>query len=94
MSRQLYEIKKSSIDEYIDELPKYTNITFIGIQGKPGLKFNINNSGIITIGNTGMLQLDVGNSLNPIVNFNVENNQNLGEFDLIIHLIAVKRGDN
>lgn len=84
MSRQLYEINDMS------QLSQYTNITFIGIQGKPGLQFKINNdSGTITIGNTGILQIDLTNGdIPPIssISFNAE--QDKGNLPLLVHLIA------
>ena len=54
--KYLYEIKPESsdtIEKVNEELAKYVNITYFGVQGKPGIQFSINDAGTITIGNSG-----------------------------------------
>lgn len=83
MGRQLYEITDMS------KLSNYKNITFIGIQGKPGLQFTINGSGTITIGNTGILQIDLTNGdIPPISSISFNAGQDKGNLPLLVHLIA------
>lgn len=90
MSRQLYEIKDMT------QLNQYKNISFVGIQGRPGLQFKINSSGIITVGNSGMLQIDLTNNNIPSIESIcfVKEEQEQGNLPLIVHLIAEKVGDN
>lgn len=96
MSRQLYEIKYdiTDPDKFNTELSTYKNITFIGIQGKPGLQFIINESetitiGKITIGNTGILQIDLTNGdIPPIFSISFDAGQDKGNLPLLVHLIA------
>ena len=55
-------------------LDKYYPVTQLGIQTAPGVKFSINNGGLIEIGTTGIYELDLQGGLGQISSLNFDSN--------------------
>lgn len=83
-----YQIYRSgNIDNLNEELAQYTNISHLGIQGRPGLSFKINNSGNFIIGNTGIFELELDKDMPTIISIQY-NGGELGTLPLIIDIIG------
>lgn len=82
----LYQIVGTgkSIDEINQQLSNYTNITHISIQGRPGLNFQFDGKGMITLGNSGIFQIESPYTIKKVQLLS----DDLGQLPLIINLIG------
>lgn len=88
MSKQFYQVY--AVD-YIPDVSMFTNITHLGLQCRPGLKFFINNSEL-TMNNTGIFELELDDNMPAITNFSINQNQIIGNTPLIIDIIGEIKG--
>lgn len=81
---------KTETDE-IGSIPPGVSIVQFGIQTQPGVKLKINNTGTVTIGKTGIFEVDISNTNGEITKIEYTNQ---GEIATYIILDAVYKGGN
>lgn len=85
MSKQFYQVYSDK--DIPNDLSKYTNISHLGIQCRPGLQFTINGS-ILIMNNTGIFELEIDNDMPYLTSIDIVGGQSLGNTPLIIDIIG------
>lgn len=88
MTRQLYEFNSSNISN----LKNYTDITYLGVQAKPGTHIYINNgNSSLVVGNLGVLQINIDELSPPFDSISMNAYSQDSLVPLLVHIIGKRR---